>query len=1156
MSLLPVSLDDKYAQPHGRVLVSATQALTRLLMEQRVRDQAAGLNTAGYVSGYRGSPLGTLDKALWSAGKHLADHHVLFRPGVNEDLAATAIWGTQQLKVFEGARYDGVYGLWYGKGPGVERSGDALHHANLAGTAPHGGVLMAVGDDPVCHSSTVPQQSEFALMAAGIPVLAAGNVQEVYDYGLAGIALSRFAGVWVALKLVTDVAESTAVIDLDSPGSRIVIPADFVMPPDGVHLRVPDWPTFQEERLMRYRLPALQAAVRAGGLDRVTLASPRPRLGIVAFGKAHEDLRQALLDLGLDDRTAAELGISIYKPALIWPLEPRGASDFAAGLEELLVVEEGRPMLEGQIKDLLFNLPGERRPRVLGKRDEDGRVLFADHGELSPRLVARVLAARIARLAPQAGMDSRIALLDGQRERAGAYQAKFQRTPYFCSGCPHNTGTRVPDGSVALAGIGCHFLAQRMERNTKTWTHMGAEGVSWVGMAPFTDLKHVFVNIGDGTYYHSGLLAIRQAVAAGVNVTYKILYNDATAMTGGQPIDGPISVAQITHQMYGESVQRIAVVSDAPEKFNRRDFAEGTTLDHRDQLDAVQRELREYPGVSVLIYEQTCATEKRRRRKRGTLAEPDKRVFINDRVCEGCGDCSVKSNCLSVLPLETEFGRKRAIDQSACNKDYSCVKGFCPSFVTVHGGSLARRRGSAVPQDLLAGLPEPAAPALEGAFGMLVAGIGGTGVVTISQLLATAAHMQGLHVQTLDDTGLSQKFGSVFSHVQIGTSAAALHAARVGDGNADLLLGPDLVTCASEKVLGKARAGRTQAVVNTYEQMTGDFTRRPDLALPGADLKQAVSEFCGDGRVHFVDATRLSRQLIGDAIGANLFLLGYACQRGLLPVSPAALERAIVLNGVFVEGNTSIFRWGRLYAVQPRQVEDIAAAGHQIGRGESFSHDLPGLIARRVEDLTAYQNAAYAARYRSLVERVQEAEKTRARGMSGLAEAVARNYYKLLAYKDEYEVARLYTDGEFLAKLRETFAGDTRLRFHLAPPLLARRDPVSGELQKREYGAWMLPVLKVLARLKFLRGSLLDPFGHTAERRMERRLIDDYERTVDTLLAGLDHDNHALAVEIAGVAQQMRGFGHVKDANVAQAKALEAQLLERYRAPGERRAAA
>ncbi|HEY0676100.1 MAG TPA: 2-oxoacid:acceptor oxidoreductase family protein, partial [Immundisolibacter sp.] len=551
--------------------------------------------------------------------------------------------------------------------------------------------------------------------------------------------------------------------------------------------------------------------------------------------------------------------------------------------------------------------------------------------------------------APQAGLDSRIALLDGQRERAGAYQAKFQRTPYFCSGCPHNTGTRIPDGSVALAGIGCHFLAQRMERNTKTWTHMGAEGVSWVGMAPFTDLKHVFVNIGDGTYYHSGLLAIRQAVAAGVNVTYKILYNDATAMTGGQPIDGPISVAQITHQMYGESVQRIAVVSDAPEKFNRRDFAEGTTLDHRDQLDAVQRELREYPGVSVLIYEQTCGTEKRRRRKRGTLAEPDKRVFINDRVCEGCGDCSVKSNCLSVLPLETEFGRKRAIDQSACNKDYSCVKGFCPSFVTVHGGSLARRRGSAVPQDLLAGLPEPVAPALEGAFGMLVAGIGGTGVVTISQLLATAAHMQGLHVQTLDDTGLSQKFGSVFSHVQIGTSAAALHAARVGDGNADLLLGPDLVTCASEKVLGKARAGRTQAVVNTYEQMTGDFTRRPDLALPGADLKQAVSEFCGDGRVHFVDATRLSRQLIGDAIGANLFLLGYACQRGLLPMSHAAIERAIALNGVSVDGNTSIFRWGRVYAEQPRQVEDVAAAGHQVGRGEQFSHDLPSLIARRVD---------------------------------------------------------------------------------------------------------------------------------------------------------------------------------------------------------------
>jgi len=1155
MSLLPVTLDDKYAQPHGRVLVSATQALTRLLMEQRVRDLAAGLNTAGYVSGYRGSPLGTLDKALWDAERHLKAHHVVFRPGVNEDLAATAIWGTQQLKVFEGARYDGVYALWYGKGPGVERSGDALHHANLAGTAPQGGVLMAVGDDPVCHSSTVPQQSEFALMAAGIPVLAAGSVQEVYDYGLAGLAISRFSGVWVALKLVTDIAESTAVIDLDSPGSRVVIPADFVMPPDGVHLRVPDWPTFQEERLMRYRLPAVQAAVRASGLDRVTLASPRPRLGIVAFGKAHEDLRQALLDLGLDDRTAADLGISIYKPALIWPLEPQGVSDFAAGLEELLVVEEGRPILEGQIKDLLFGLPDARRPRVLGKHDLDGRVQFADHGELSPRPIARVLAARLAVLAPQAGMDSRIALLEGQRERSGAYQAKFQRTPYFCSGCPHNTGTRIPDGSVALAGIGCHFLAQRMERNTKTWTHMGAEGVSWVGMAPFTDLKHVFVNIGDGTYYHSGLLAIRQAVASGVNVTYKILYNDATAMTGGQPIDGPISVAQITHQMYGETVRRIAVVSDAPEKFHRRDFAEGTTLDHRDQLDAVQRELREYPGTSVLIYEQTCGTEKRRRRKRGTLVEPDKRVFINERVCEGCGDCSVKSNCLSVLPLETEFGRKRAIDQSACNKDYSCVKGFCPSFVTVHGGGLARRSGVPLPDDLLARLTEPLSPAVEGAFGMLVAGIGGTGVVTVSQLLATAAHMQGLHVQTLDDTGLSQKFGSVFSHVQIGTSADALHAARVSDGNADLLLGPDLVTCASEKVLVKARFNRTHAVVNTYEQMTGDFTRQPDLALPGTDLKQAVGEYCGDGRVHFVDATRLARQLIGDAIGANLFLLGYACQRGLLPLSATAIERAIVLNGVSVKGNTSVFRWGRLYAVEPRRVEDCAA-GPLSGRTPPLAQDLPSVIARRVEDLTAYQSAAYAGRYRALVERVHDAEKSRARGMTGLAEAVARNFYKLLAYKDEYEVARLYTDGEFLARMRETFVGDTRLRFHLAPPLLARRDPTSGELQKREYGAWMLPVLKVLARFKFLRGSLLDPFGHTAERRMERRLIADYERTVDTLLAGLDHDNHALALEIANLPQQMRGYGHVKEANVALVEARKAELLARYTAPREQRTAA
>ena len=907
---------------------------------------------------------------------------------------------------------------------------------------------------------------------------------------------------------------------------------------------------------MQYRLPAVVAFARANRLDRVTLDSPRPRLGIVTTGKSHGDVRQALRDLGLSDAEAASMGVSVYKVVLAWPLDTESLRDFAEGLDELLVVEEGRAVLEPQIKEALYGVPDPRRPRVIGKRDEQDAPLLKGYGEFNPAEVAPVLAARIQALQPNERLAERLRRIEADREAARSYQPSFARTPYFCSGCPHNTGTRVPEGSTAMGGIGCHFMAVRMDRSTHTWTHMGAEGVTWVGMEPFTDMPHMFVNLGDGTYYHSGFLAIRAAVAANSNITYKLLYNDAVAMTGGQPVDGPISVQQIAQQVHAEGVRHIALVSDSPDKYNSSDFPAGTTIDHRDDYEAVQRDLRERKGVSLLIYEQTCATEKRRRRKRGKLEDPAKRAVINERVCEGCGDCSVQSNCLSVLPLETEFGRKRTIDQSACNKDYSCLKGFCPSFVTVHGGAPRKPQGATPDEAQFATLPRPTQPDTSAPYSMLVAGIGGMGVVTVSALLGTAAQMEGKVARVIDDTGLAQKFGAVYSHVQIADDDAALHTARIGQGNANLILGPDLVTAASEKVMGLARRGATHAVVNTHEQMTGAFTKNPDLQIPSDDLKASIREFCGDGRAEFVDASRLARDLLGDTIGANMFMLGYACQKGLVPLAPDSIEAAIRLNGTFVEGNLNIFRWGRLYANERERVE--AAAGGQRTRQAQrrFSQSLAELREVRHRDLVDYQNAAYADRYTALVDRVQQAEKEHAPGRSGLTEAVAKYYYKLLAYKDEYEVARLYTNGEYERRVKEQFVGDYKLRFHLAPPLLARRDPVTGHLRKREFGPWIMPALRLVARLRGLRGTAFDPFGYTAERRTERGLIAEYETVVEELIANLSAENHALAVEIASVPEHIRGYGHIKERHLEQAKADEAELLRRFRLPEDERSAA
>jgi indolepyruvate ferredoxin oxidoreductase len=1148
---LALTLDDKYVLESGRVYLTGTQALVRLPMMQRQRDLARGLNTAGYISGYRGSPLGGFDQALWQAKRFIKQNHIEFQPGTNEDLAATAIWGTQQIHLFPGARYDGVFGVWYGKGPGVDRSGDVFKHANYAGTSQHGGVLALGGDDHMAKSSTLAHQSEPAFISAGMPVIHPASVQEYLDLGLHAFALSRYSGLWVGFKVVSETVDSSASVHVDPHRVQIETPTDFVLPEDGLHIRWPDEWVGQERRVFTVKHPAAQAYWRANRLDRLMLGAPDAPFGIVTVGKSYADVRQALEQLGIDDAEARRLGLAVYKVALVWPLEPQGIAAFALGKREILVVEEKRPLIEQQVKDVLFNAPAERRPTVVGKTDERGHKLLRTDGELTPHEIADALVARLGVERLSAQSRERWDALNRRMARQVRNQAGLARVPYFCSGCPHNSSTKVPEGSMAMAGIGCHTLAINMERNTRTFTHMGAEGASWVGASHFTDMPHVFQNLGDGTYFHSGYLAIRHAVATNTNITYKILYNDAVAMTGGQPHDGNVHPWTISQQVHAEGVRRIALVSDQPDKFPPGiDWAPGTTFHHRDDLEAVQKSLRDWPGVSVLIYDQTCAAEKRRRRKRGTYPDPKRRAFINQAVCEGCGDCSVQSNCLSVVPVETDFGTKRAIDQSSCNKDFSCLKGFCPSFVTIEGGglrkgSLQRRAEHRAPEPSLRSAP--ALPSVaERPYGVLVTGIGGTGVVTIGAILGTAAHIEGKGVTVLDQLGMAQKGGAVISHVRFGATPEVLHAARLGAGGADLLLGCDLVVSASADALARLEPGGSRVIVNTHQAITGEFTRHPDLAFPGQALRLSLEAAAGAAACDFLDGTEIATALLGDSIASNMFMLGYAYQKGAIPVGHDAIERAIELNGAAVPMNLSAFRWGRQAAADPASLD--AALGKTDSRVVAFkpaAATLDEIVAARMAHLTAYQDARLAERYRALVRRAQQAEQ--AIGASGLARAVALSYATVLAYKDEYEVARLHTANAFRAALERQFEGPYRLKFHLAPPLLASRDPATGHLVKREFGAWVLPLFAVLARLKFLRGTAFDIFGHTRERREERDLIRQYEGLIEELLAGLQPANHRLAVRLASLAQDIKGYGHVKQARLQAAKRVQDSLLAQWR---------
>ena len=1151
--LASVSLNDKYTATQGRVYLSGIQALVRLMLVQRWRDQAEGLNTAGFVSGYRGSPLGGIDEAFWHAQKHLDANGVKFLPGVNEELAATAVWGTQQVHLTGESVVDGVYALWYGKGPGVDRCGDVFKHMSHDGTSQHGGVLLVAGDDHGAYSSTLPNQSDHIFSAAMIPMLYPQNVEEYIELGLHGFAMSRFSGLPVGFKALADTVESSGPIGADAAGVQTLLPRDFVFPPGGVHARLSTdtlgvQARKQEALMQDYKIYAAIAYARENKLNHVTLDSPNAKLGIVASGKSYRDVLEALEELGVDADVASRIGVRVFKVAMPWPLEPDSIREFAEGLDEILVVEEKRQIVEYQLKEQLYNWREHVRPRVIGKFDEAGewahprgRWLLPATADFSVAQIARVIAGRIARFHTSDMIRTRLAILDAKDVVLGKAVATPPRPAWYCSGCPHNTSTKVPEGSLALAGIGCHVMATAIyPEHNKTTTHMGGEGAPWLGQAWFSKRKHVFANLGDGTYYHSGSMAIRAAVAAKIAITYKILYNDAVAMTGGQPVDGPISVPRIAQQVAAEGVRRIALVAEDPTRWQDRTGLPADTdgmsfsVHHRDDMEAVQRELREYAGVSVLIYDQVCAAEKRRRRKKGDFPAIAQRVFINEAVCEGCGDCGEQSNCTSLQPQPTEYGLKRRVDQSSCNADYACIKGFCPSFVSVEGVAPRKIQPVHAKAEAAFSLPNPVLPSLDHIHNTLITGIGGTGVITIGALIGMAAHLEGKGVSVLDMTGMSQKNGSVTSHVRIAADNGQLKAQRIPTGEADLVLGCDMLTAGAPDAISKMRPGRTYALINTFEQPTGHFAQDADWQYPATQVKALIEESV-DRRADFIDATQLATRLMGDAIAANLFLLGFAFQKGCVPLSAQALLKAIEINGVAVKANQTAFQWGRKAALDLALVQREAVPPQAVMMPKaSVGASLASLVADRTAFLTAYQDGGYAKRYSDFVARVQLVELQHG-GKGELARAVASNLFKLMAYKDEYEVARLYTDGSFKARLAEQFEGTPKLSFHLAPPIFGKRD-AHGNPIKQKFGAWMMPAFHVLAGLRKLRGTSLDIFGRTAERRMERQLIEDYRAAMEQGMARIGEigfeATRDTVLALARLPEQIRGFGHIKEESV------------------------
>ena len=1115
---------DRYRRESGRVFLTGTQALVRIPLMQATMDRAAGLNTAGFISGYRGSPLGAYDLELWRAKSFLAESNIEFLPAVNEDLAATAVLGAQQVETDPHKTVDGVFSIWYGKGPGVDRSGDALKHGNAYGSSPHGGVLVVAGDDHGCVSSSMPHQSDVAFLTFVMPHLNPASVAEYLEFGLYGIALSRFSGMWVGFKAISETVESAMSVELP-PYPQFVTP-EFEMPPGGLHYRWPDLPGPQIEERLEAKKAATLAFAAANPIDRKIFNDPKARFGIVTTGKAHLDLMEALRLLGIDRNEAKRIGLDVYKVGMVWPLEHDGALDFVQGKHEVLVIEEKRGIIESQFKEYFYDYPGRKPKRMVGKADQNGERLIPWVGELSPIQLAGIVARRLDAEFMGLNLTARADKLVDDHSNVISIDGAT-RMPYFCSGCPHNTSTRLPEGSSALAGIGCHFMANWMDRDTEGLIQMGGEGVNWITRSIFNGNRHIFQNLGDGTYYHSGSMAIRQAVAAKTNITYKILFNDAVAMTGGQPVDGPISVESIAHMVRAEGVERIALVSDEPEGFDTKDFPAGVTISHRRELDAIQRELRDIAGVTILIYAQTCATELRRKRKRGLIQDPKKFVVINDLVCEGCGDCSVESNCLSVVPKETPFGRKRQIDQNSCNKDFSCVNGFCPSFVTVEGGTLQQRKGIDADEDFeqeIAALPRPEFAPIKDCYDLLVTGVGGTGVVTVGQLITMAAHLEGKGASVLDFMGFAQKFGTVLSFIRLAENPANINQVRIEPARADALIGCDLVVSSSPKASSTYCPGHTRALINTAEMATGDFVKHRDANLRASDRLAAIRDVVGAHNFDTLDANVIAEKILGNTIYANVLLLGCAWQKGFVPISLDAMMRAIELNGIEVEKNKQAFSWGRIAAID---TEDF----HRRIAGDEAANDdetLDDVMRRRADFLVDYQNQALSDRYVALVKRVRDAEDG-LDGQGGLTDAVARSYFKLLSYKDEYEVARLHTQTGFLEKVRREFGDKAKLRFHLAPPLISREKDARGRPRKKEFGSWMIPMFRIMARMRRLRGTKLDLFGLFPERRMERALIVEFEETVERLLSVLDKENIGDAETVVRLYMDIRGYGPVKE---------------------------
>ena len=1145
-------LEDRFLQNEGRVFLTGTQALVRLPLMQRQIDLANNLNTAGYISGYTGSPLGGYDHALNSVADLLKENHIVFQPGINEDLAATAVHGSQQSNLVDNPKYDGVFGIWYGKGPGVDRSGDALKHANYAGSSKFGGVLALAGDDHGAKSSTTAHQSDHAFIHFGMPILNPATVQDYLDFGILGWAMSRYSGCWTGMKCITDTVESAASVEVDQERFKIIIPQDYQLPEENIHIQWGFMPAASELRLYQMRLPAAQAFARNNNIDKV-IFSKRKRLAIVTTGKAYLDVRQALDELGLDEQAALEKGISLYKVGMVWPLEPQKISEFIEGHEEVLVVEEKRPIIEDQIAKMLFN--NTNRPRLIGKNDESGMPLVSSEGELSPNDIALVIGQRLLNLEKDLSIETRISdittFMDSLKSSGNSH---LFRLPSFCAGCPHNTSTKIPEGSIAFGGIGCHGMATFMpERNTQTLGQMGGEGVMWTGIAPFTETEHLFQNLGDGTYYHSGTLAVRSAVASGANITYKILVNDAIAMTGGQEITGKVRVDKLSWQVHAEGANKVVVVSDYPDKYpDDSSFAPGVTIHHRDQMDSLQNQLKLVPGVSVIIYDQYCATELRRRRKRGLAEEPDKKIFINPLVCEGCGDCSVQSNCIAIEPLETEFGRKRQINQSSCNKDFSCKNGYCPSFVTVVGGRLRKKgeESSASEEnfkisDFVQGIPVPEVVNPLKPYNILITGIGGSGVITLGALLGTAAHLEGKGASTLDVAGLAQRNGPVTSHLRVSKDPGDIHATRIASGSADLILGCDIVVTTGLESISKINPLSTNIMVNSHVAPTSAFASDPNLDLSAARMKKSLKDISNNKLLDFVDATKLASSLMGNAISANLFLIGYALQKGLMPISLPAIEKAIELNGIAIEMNKDSLSWGRLAAVDLELVKEKASSGNNEIEDDKLPH-LNDLIKVRKDFLTEYQDSKYANRYENFVRKIYSTEQSFSEGKEDLSIAVAKYYFKVLAYKDEYEVARLHTSETFRKNIEDHFEGDFKLEYSLAPPILGGKDPKTGRYPKRRLPASTYYLFKILKIFKFLRGTPFDFMGISQHRRLERKIISDYEKTLDLLINKLNKNNYSLAVEIASIPELIRGFDVVKEKNLEVAMEEQKQLLERF----------